>query len=105
MRSIKKSELHVHLGKVKHRRRFICLTSNNSFFGNKELLYTVLFDKIIFKIPSMEDKKRIIRTHENKNQKGSFRFSFVSDFDIESGDYLIDEDSMNEDEITIYLND
>lgn len=101
----RKNELHVHLGRVKYRMRAIHLTTNNTFFKNKELKYDISYDKITFKIPSIEDRKRIIKPLESKISKGSFFLTMYSGHIVEFGDYLIDEDSMNEDEITIYFND
>jgi len=104
--TLRKSELHIHLGKVLNRRRTICLTSNNPFFRNRELVYNILFDRITFRVATINDNKKIVKPYEIKGRNsGSFHFTFVSNDDIEFGDYLIDEDSMNEDEITIYLND
>lgn len=101
----RKNELHVHFCKVKYRERAIQVTSNNHFFKNKEVKYDVYYDKITFKVASIDDRKRVIKPKESKVCKNSFSMSIHSDNDIKFGDYLIDEDSMNEDEITIYLND
>lgn len=99
----RKSELHVHLGKNKIKRRAIMVNSNNDFFKNKELIYNISNDKLTFKVPDIDNKKKTVSPH--KKCSGSFTLTITSNYDINFGDYLIDEDSMNEDEITIYLND
>jgi len=102
----RKNELHVHLGKVKNRRNAISLTSNNPFFKNKKLVYSISFDSISLRVATIDDTKRIVTPYKISGIKGeSYHFTFVSYDDFKYGDYLIDEDSMNEDEITIYLNE
>lgn len=100
---IKKSNLHIHLGKRKNRRRDVVITSNNIFFKNRELVYDVSFNKIIFRVPNLEDRKKIVTVFETEFH--TFKTAIVTDYDIEFGDYLIDEESISEDEITIYFND
>ena len=99
----KKDELHVHLGKNKSYRRQIVVSSNNKFFNNKNLIYIISPDKLTFKVTGIDNRKKTVSP--NKSKYSSFTLTISSDYDIKFGDYLIDEDSMNEDEITIYLND
>jgi len=80
---VRKSELHVHLSNVTNKRREVSLTSNNVFFRNRELVYNVYLDKITFRVPNMEDRKKIVKSLEKKTCKDSFNVRFTSNFSLQ----------------------
>jgi len=101
MGAIRKNNLHAHFGKIKARRRSICITSANEFFRkNKEVVYKINTDSIIFKVPDIDDVKNRISVNQ---MKYASTVVIISEEEIGFGDYLIDEETITEDEITIYL--